>query len=110
MQINEMQKEVHRIAADHGWWEDWDRNVGEMLSLIHSEISEALEEWRRHKALDEIYYSDGGKPEGFPIELADAIIRIGDLCERYGIDLEEALRIKMAFNESRPYRHGGLKA
>lgn len=46
------------------------------------------------------------KPEGFGIELADAIIRIGDLAEYLGIDLEEMVRIKFEYNLTRPFKHG----
>lgn len=49
----------------------------------------------------------GSKPEGVPIELADVIIRVADMCGRYGIDLEAALRIKQVFNRTRPRKHGG---
>ncbi len=47
------------------------------------------------------------KPEGIPIELANLLIRIFDTCGTYGINLSEALRMKMAYNKTRPYRHGG---
>lgn len=47
------------------------------------------------------------KPEGVASELADVVIRVADLCGLYGIDLETALEEKMAFNDTRPYRHGG---
>ena len=47
-----------------------------------------------------------GKPEGIPIELADAIIRICDTCGQYGIDLDRAIRLKMEYNKTRPYKHG----
>lgn len=46
------------------------------------------------------------KPEGVAVELADAVIRIADLCGHLGIDLEEVIEIKMAYNEGRPYKHG----
>jgi NTP pyrophosphatase (non-canonical NTP hydrolase) len=58
----------------------------------------------------EAYTTDCVKPEGLPIELADAVIRILDYCEYAGIDLGVAIRQKMAYNELRPYRHGGKKA
>jgi len=88
------------------------RNVGEVLALAHSELSEALEEWRNGYPLDHIYTAspDDPKPLGFPIELADLLIRIFDNCVGWGIDIEEALRLKMAFNKGRAYRHGGKRA
>lgn len=46
------------------------------------------------------------KPEGVAVELADAVIRIADLCGHLGIDLEEVIEIKMAYNEGHPYKHG----
>lgn len=51
--------------------------------------------------------SGDAKPEGIPIELADLLIRVADMCGHYKIDLERALRLKMSFNETRPQRHGG---
>lgn len=68
--------------------------------------AEAVEEYRKGRDPREIYYN-GEKPEGIPIELADAVIRILDYCEFAGIDLESAISIKARYNESRPYRHGG---
>jgi NTP pyrophosphatase (non-canonical NTP hydrolase) len=46
------------------------------------------------------------KPEGIPSELADAIIRILDIAAFHGIDIAHAVADKMAYNETRPYRHG----
>ena len=46
MNIKDLQKECYRISKEHGWWEE-DRNVGEAIDLMHSELSEELEEWRR---------------------------------------------------------------
>lgn len=47
------------------------------------------------------------KPEGFPYEVADLLIRIFDTCEEYGIDIEPFIDRKMAYNETRELRHGG---
>lgn len=49
------------------------------------------------------------KPEGVWSELADTVIRIAHMCHIYGIDLEDAIEQKMAFNRTRPYLHGGKK-
>lgn len=107
--ISKLQKQIHETAKAKGWWES-ERNIGEMLCLIHSEISEALEDWRSGDPLDGVYLEDGVKPCGFPTELADAVIRILDMAEYLGIDLENVIKMKMAYNESRPYRHGGKLA
>ncbi len=104
MRLVEVAKDVHETAVLHGWYE-CDCNVGEVIALMHSELSEALEEWRDGHPLTEIRYEDG-KPEGFPIEMADAMIRILDTCHHLGIDIEEAIAIKAMYNKSRPYRHG----
>lgn len=50
------------------------------------------------------------KPEGIPSELADIIIRVLDICAHHGIDIEQAIEDKMAFNAHRPYRHGGKRS
>lgn len=50
------------------------------------------------------------KPEGFPIELADIVIRCFDLSAAMGIDLARAIEIKHRYNETRGYRHGGKAA
>ena len=108
MDIKELQIASHAIAVTKGWWEE-DRNVGELLALIHSEVSEALEEWRIDEDLA-VIRMEGDKPVGFAVELADTLIRICDLAESAGIDLNAALQIKMAYNATRPWRHGGKLA
>ena len=105
MRIKDLVEESHSAAVQKGWHES-KRSIPELLCLIHSEISEALEEYRNGHKPSEIYYVKD-KPEGLPIELADTVIRIADLCGLYKIDLEEALRIKASYNKTRPHRHGG---
>lgn len=123
--INTLQQAVHRTAVEHGWWEDGERNMGEMIALMHSELSEALESYRDSEPYLHYkypgmaaarYHSDSeiggvlGKPEGIASEFADTIIRIADTCEKLGIPLAQALIEKAQYNETRPYRHGGKKA
>lgn len=109
--VRDLQTYCWQVAEDHGWHEEQDdRLFVEKLCLIHSEVSECLEEYRSGKAFTLTYYGEGGKPEGIGIELADAIVRICDVAEMYQIDLAAALQEKMAYNETRPYRHGEKKA
>lgn len=129
MDLSALIKEAHQTALEKGWWEG-ERNIGMLIALMHSELSEALEEYRDGRGLNEIYFTcrrttaacpnnitlcdckkcQFNKPEGIPIELADVCIRIFDFCGAYNIDLERAIKLKMAFNKTRPYRHGGKRA
>lgn len=109
MEIKDAIKEAYETATDKGWWSDPVKTFGECILLIHSELSEVVEDYRVGKGLNSIYLSKDEEPNGIPIELADAIIRIFDSCGHYGIDLEGALRQKMDYNKTRPYRHGGKR-
>lgn len=106
-----LQRDCWQVSEEHGWHDDLHEHTFlEKLVLVHSELSEALEEYRDGRGLTEVYYREqDGKPEGVPVELADAIIRICDLAEIYGMDLAGALKEKQFFNETRPYRHGGKR-
>jgi NTP pyrophosphatase (non-canonical NTP hydrolase) len=109
MCLEEIQTACHYLAREKGFW-DKKRNVPEMLALIHAEVSEALEEYRKDRM--ELWWSlpngDAGefKPEGFGVELADAVIRILDLAEGLNIDLAKLIRIKLEYNKTRELMHG----
>ncbi len=92
--INDFIQQCHAIAKDKGWW-DQERNDGELIALMHSELSEALEAMRNQAGLDAVAE-----------ELADCCIRIFDYCGARGIDLESTLLKKIEFNKTRAYRHG----
>ena len=105
MSIREIQADVHRTAVEHGWWEA-ERPVGEVLMLVVTEVAEAMEAFRAGNSESEKIPGHSKMAE----ELADVVIRILDYAEGAGIDLESALRAKMAYNVTRPYRHGGKLA
>lgn len=107
MEINELLKESYECAKEKGW-HDPPRSFGEDISLMHSELSEALEEYRNGHSVTEVYYDKaGGAPLGIPVELADVLIRIFDVCKRHNIDLQTAIELKQAYNRTRSFRHGG---
>ena len=106
--INDWCKESFETSKSKGWHDNKDSdNYFNKLLLIHAEVSEVVEELRNGRQITEIYYGDKGKPEGPPIELADVLIRVFDLCGKAGIDLEKAVEIKAEYNKTRPHRHGG---
>lgn len=121
--ITQLVREAHQNAISKGWWDE-DRSFGEIISLMHSELSEALEDFRAGKQPNQAWYEGKNskgmpmtsakpmppyaeKPCGIPSELADVVIRVFDASGRYGIDLEKAIAEKMAYNATRPHKHGG---
>lgn len=113
--LNALRDKVVEINKANGWHEQ-QRSFGELIALVHSEVSEALEDYRNGKAVNEVWYEyinwDGrillsdlvstslynprtdeswealGKPCGIPSELADIVIRILDICGLYGWDIK----------------------
>jgi len=111
--VNKLSKEIHEVAKGKGFW-DTERNIGEMLMLIVSEVSEALEADRAKKYADIKYYEEYPSKENFELhikdtfesELADTIIRILDLCGAYDIDIDWHIRAKIDYNKKRGKLHG----
>ena len=98
---NTQSQKAHATAIEKGWW-DKNRSDGECIALMHSELSEALESQRHGSPPDEHI------PEftGEEVELGDAAIRIMDFGQSKGLRIAEAILAKMAFNKTRPHKHG----
>lgn len=107
--FNDFAASVH--ALNHKWWHDKDgnrleRNKGELLCLIHSEISEAMEGERKSLMDDKLPHRTMAE-----VELADALIRICDYAAGFGYDLDGAISEKLAFNQIRPdHQHEAREA
>lgn len=133
MNMNDIAKKIQVWAKTKGW-DSTVKNTsdfGDKIALMHSELSEALEEFRKGEGIARVYFRAASseeheiveythedqtlfqedpkfhKPEGVPIELADTIIRILHFCADNDIDIERAVEIKMKYNETRSFRHGG---
>jgi NTP pyrophosphatase (non-canonical NTP hydrolase) len=84
------------------WWKDLEtgqsinRNVGELIALVHSEMSEALEAHRKGLMDDKLPHRSGVE-----VELADALIRIFDMAGGLQLDVAGALQEKLAYNRGR---------
>jgi NTP pyrophosphatase (non-canonical NTP hydrolase) len=104
IEFTALANEVHNTAVDKGWW-DTERNDGEIIALMHSELSEALEAIRHGNPPDDKV------PEfsGAEAELADVIIRIMDMAPARNWRIAEAIVAKMAYNKTRSHKHGGKK-
>lgn len=107
-QLSEWQRIIYKNNQVKGFYDEPQAdNIDRKLILAIGEISEAHEELRAGHDPQEIYFNpDSLKPEGFPIEIADAVIRLLDLCEHQGVDLEYAMQLKHDYNVTRSFKHG----
>ena len=94
MSLNDFKEEVRALNTEKGW-RNGTTTFAEYVALLHSEVSEMLEEWR-NKNYDELAK-----------EYADVFIRLVDMADVFDIDLDKAYRDKMDRNWQRPYQHGG---
>ena len=110
IEINELAQLIFEQNKANGWWTNLEtgesleskqgeqpkRNVPEMLCLVHSELSEAMEGFRKNLMDDKLPHR-----LMLEVELADAVIRILDMCGGLGLDLEGAIYEKLAYNAQR---------
>lgn len=116
--LNNAADTIYSIAKNKGFW-DGERQKGTLLMLVVSELAEALEADREDKYADlqqfqQIENSEQNEfnsnfetyiKNTFEDELADAMIRILDICGSMGIDLEEHINLKLKYNKQRGYKH-----
>lgn len=109
--LNEMAQKCH--TANHQWWHDLNtgerlnRNKGELLMLIVSEVAEAMEGERKNLMDDHLPHRKMAE-----VELADVLIRVFDYAGAFGYDLDGAVAEKLAYNAQRAdhKREARLKA
>ncbi len=100
--VNWLSKHIHENNVKAGWWSDpktgdrIERNVGEMLMLVVTEVAEAMEGHRKNLMDDKLHHR-----KMFEVELADVLIRIHDIAGSMNLDLGGAMIEKMAFNAIR---------
>lgn len=103
--LQSIQKEIHLSTVGAGWWDDYQKHrlentlpllASSKISLIHSEVSEALEGIRKDIDDDHLPHR-----KAFEVELADAVIRILDLAEAFGLDVAGAMAEKFEYNQQR---------
>lgn len=100
--ITVLSRQIHAWAKEKGFYENGERNTGELIALMHSELSEALEGYRTGNPPDEHCPNFSSEL----IEYADTIIRILDTCAYKEYEIGAAIMAKMAFNETRSRKHG----
>lgn len=117
MSLNKLAQEIFKINAEKGF-HDKEINVGESLMLVVSELGEAVEAHRKDKFANFFLYVNNLNEENkfdkfelsikdtFEDEMADALIRILHMCARLDIDIEKHVQLKLAYNKTRPYKHG----
>lgn len=120
--LNEIANQIHAVNKEKGFW-DKERNVGELLMLVVTELAEALEAHRKGEMVDKdlikrlsvVYpqveeynnsYFTAYIKDKFEDEIADAFIRLFDLCGGLGIDIDTHIRMKVEYNKSRERLHG----
>lgn len=107
-QLNDMMEYVERVNRENGWY-DKDRPFSADIALLHSEVSEAYESFRKSGSVTTFSgdIDDDYDKDSTGAELADVFIRLLDTCNRHAVDLTFEFYAKMSYNEDRSYRHGG---
>lgn len=129
--LNELSRKIYNANKEKGFYDE-PREIGTLLMLVVSELSEALEADRKNNSnkleifLDDLKYAKLSIEDfslqndncnwiknkfkttikdSFEDEIADAMIRLLDLCGHLNIDIEKHIDLKLRYNETRPYKH-----
>lgn len=122
-QLEKLRNKCHENSKEKGFWDKEDWNFGEKIALIHSELSEMFEAWRKNMMwsekditiIDPKYQALPEQKSGvrritaIEEEVADVFIRLMDLCGKLDIDVGRVVLAKMEYNSKRPHMHGGRK-
>ena len=118
MLLKDLCKIAHMMAIEKGFWEVCTdvpdapflipRNPSELLMLIVTELGEACEALREGRLQSNVGKETWHK-DSFEDEIADAFIRLADLCEAMNIDITWQIKKKLSYNKTRPHKHGGKK-
>lgn len=100
--FNKVATKVYDCSVQNGWWNK-KRNKGELIALVHSELSEALEYIRHGNPQSDHIPEFSGIEE----EFADVIIRLMDMGFNQKLRIAEAILAKIEYNLQRGYKHGG---
>ena len=109
--LNELAEEIYQNNKGKGFW-DKERNVGEMLMLVTSELGEAMEAHRKGRFANLEAYEEFSEDfedaikDTFEDEIADSVIRLLDMCGGLGIDIDTHIRLKLEYNKTRERLHG----
>lgn len=121
--LNNLSRQIYE-GNKHRGFDVSKENVGQTLMLIVSELAEALEADRKnkHAKMEAFEFRSEDRKcsedfkcdfqelikDSFEDEIADAIIRLFDLCGGLNIDIERHIKLKLEYNETREYKHGKL--
>jgi NTP pyrophosphatase (non-canonical NTP hydrolase) len=109
MNLTDLSKQIYEANREKGFWDN-ERNIGEALMLVVTELSEGLEAHRKgifapkqRLPMDKF---EAEIKDTFEDEIADSIIRLLDLAGGLGIDIDYHVMAKLEYNKTRARLHG----